>query len=237
MFFWDPTFVLIIPALILAGWAQLRVKSTYTKFSEIGTQSGMTGAQVAQAILAESGIGFAGETNEAPKGSCGLQCVPGNLTDHYDPTARVLRLSEGVYHGRSVAALGVAAHEVGHAIQHQQGYGPLVMRGMLYPIASFGTNAAWFVFIAGLIFAWQPLLQIGIFLFTLGVAFTLITLPVEFDASRRAMVALSHGGYMTGDELTGARKVLNAAAWTYVAAAVMMILNLVRMLILSRMHR
>lgn len=233
MFFWDPTILILIPALLLAGYAQLKVKSTYAKYAEVGTRSGMTGADVARAILADSGISYAGTTDQAGKGSCGLVSVPGNLTDHYDPTARVLRLSEGVYNGRSVAALGVAAHEVGHAIQHHQGYGPLALRGMMYPLSNFGSSFAWILFIAGFFLQFQPLLQIGIILFSAAVAFTLVTLPVEFDASRRALVALGRGGYLMEEEISGARKVLNAAALTYVAAAVMAVLQLLRMIMLS----
>ena len=217
----SPTMVVLIPALLLALWAQHKVKSTFAKFSEVPVRSGLTGADVAQRILVDAGI----------PGECALECVQGNLTDHYDPRSKTLRLSHDVYHGRSVAALGVAAHEVGHAIQHAHGYGPLHLRGMMYPVSNIGSTLAFPLFFIGLFIPTglgQGVMMAAIALFTLAVIFTLITLPVEFDASSRALRSLEHGGYVTQDELSGARRVLNAAAMTYVASAAMAISQLIQ---------
>ena len=231
----DPTFFLIIPALILAIWAQYKVKSAFAKYSEIGVRSGMSGADVAQRILTDAGIPISDSPENYRGGqSCGIACTPGELTDHYDPRTRMLNLSESVYYGRSIAALGIAAHEVGHAIQHARMYSPLMLRNIVYPVCSLGSTLAFPLFFIGLIANIKILLPIAILLFTLSVFFTVLTLPVEFNASRRAMAALRQGGYLEEDELVGARKVLTAAALTYVAAALMAILQLVRMLLLSR---
>lgn len=227
--------ILLIPAIIFAGWAQLKVRSTYKKFAQVGTRSRMTGAEVAQRILRDENIEIADNPEDYPPGSaCGLEAIPGQLTDHYDPRARALRLSESIYGGQSVAALGIAAHEVGHAIQHARLYSPLMIRNVVYPVCSFGSSTAWPLVIIGIIFGFPPLLYLGIFLFTFAVFFSIITLPVEFNASSRALRALSNGGYLAEDELAGARKVLNAAALTYVAAAAVAIMNLVRLLVIAR---
>jgi len=237
-FFFDPTIIILIPALLFAGWAQMKVKSTYNKYSQIASRSGMTGADVARAILRDAGVEFARDAATAVRGAVGVEAVQGNLTDHYDPRSKTLRLSEGVYNGRSVAALGIAAHEVGHAIQDARGYAPLVLRSTMYPLANIGTNLAWPLFFGGLILTFLGvagmvwLLYVGVILFTLAVAFTVVTLPVEFNASKRAVAALAHGGYLQEDELQGTKKVLNAAALTYVAAALMAVLQLVRMLVI-----
>lgn len=224
MFFWDSTIFLLIPALILTMYAQFKVKSTYAKYSQVRTRSGMRGADVAAAVLRDAGVSVAE-----------LTAIPGNLTDHYDPKRRALRLSEGVYYGDSVAALGVAAHEAGHAIQHSHSYAPLALRNFVYPVASIGTNLGYTLFFIGLLMSYNPMLMnIGIWLFAGAVFFSLLTLPVEFNASRRAMLALANGGYLERDELKGARAVLRAAALTYVAAAVMAVLQLLRMIMLSR---
>ena len=233
-FFLDSTILIIVPALIFALWAQYKVKSTYKKYAQVASQSGMTGADVARAILAQEDIALVSNPTAMPEGSaCGLMAIPGHLTDHYDPRDRILRLSEEVYHGRSVASLGIAAHEVGHAIQHARLYSPLMMRNIVYPVCNVGSTLAFPLFFIGFLFSFPALLQIGIFLFTLSVFFTVLTLPVEFNASSRAMRALASGGYLSQDELYGARKVLSAAAMTYVAAAAMAILQLVRMIFLS----
>ncbi|MSS72566.1 MAG: zinc metallopeptidase [Candidatus Latescibacteria bacterium] len=213
--------VLILPALALALWAQYRVKHTFAKYSEVPSRRGMTGAQVANAIMERNHLNVA------------VEPIEGSLTDHYDPRDRTLRLSEDVYGSRSLSALGVAAHEAGHALQHAQHYLPLQIRGNLVPVANFGSTLAMPLFLVGLFLpAASFLMDIGILLFTFAVVFSLVTLPVEYNASSRALQILSQHGYLAPDEIDTARKVLNAAAWTYVAAAAMAILQLVRLLIL-----
>lgn len=219
--FFDPTMVLILPALALALWAQFRVKSTFAKYSEVLSRRGMSGAQVANAILERNHLDVS------------VEPIEGSLTDHYDPRDRTLRLSEDVYGSRSIAALGVAAHETGHAIQHAHHYLPLQLRSNLVPVANFGSTLAMPLFLVGLFLpAASFLMDIGILLFTFAVVFALVTLPVEYNASSRALQVLSQHGYLAPDEIDSARKVLNAAAWTYVASAAMAILQLVRLLIL-----
>jgi Zn-dependent membrane protease YugP len=236
--FWDPTMILLIPAILLTIWAQAKVHSAYAHFSKILNRRGLTGADVAAAILRDEGITLSNNPALSAAGaSVALEAVPGHLTDHYDPRARTLRLSDEVYRGTSVAALGIAAHEVGHAIQHAQSYAPLTLRNVVYPVCNIGTMAAWPLFLVGLFMGLKPLLMLGIVFFTLAVFFTVLTLPVEFNASSRAMRALAHGGYLTEEELGGARKVLNAAALTYVAAAAVSVMHLVRMLILANDRR
>lgn len=236
--FFDPTMILLLPAIALTIWAQAKVHSAYGHYSKVLNRRGLTGADVAEAILRDEGIALTSNPEQfSGSAAVGLEPVQGHLTDHYDPRARMLRLSEEVYHGTSVAALGIAAHEVGHAIQHARAYAPLTMRNVVYPICNVGTLAAWPLFIIGLIMSAPIFLKLGIVLFTLAVFFTVLTLPVEFNASSRAMRALAHGGYLTDEELGGARKVLNAAAMTYVAAAAVSIMHLVRMLILANSRR
>ncbi len=233
--FWDPTFILVIPALLFAMWAQYKVKSTYAKYSKVGVRSGLTGADVAQLILDEEKIPISNQPENFPGNvACGITAIGGSLTDHYDPRTRMLNLSQDVYYGKSIAALGIAAHEVGHAIQHARLYGPLALRNIIYPVCGIGSSLAFPLFIVGLFVRSGVIMQVAIALYTFAVFFTLLTLPVEFNASRRALRALSGGGHLTTDELTGARKVLSAAALTYVAAAAMATLQLVRMLMLSR---
>lgn len=220
----DWTYVLLIPAMLLAFWAQIRVSSTFNRYSKVGAGSGRTGAEVARELLDRAGLH-----------DVRVERVAGDLTDHYDPRTRVLRLSQPVYDSTSVAALGVAAHEAGHALQHDEGYVFLGMRSIMYPVAAFGSSAAWPLFLIGFLFgggglAW--LMDLGILLFMVAVMFYIVTLPVEFNASSRALAALEGGGYLTTNELRGARKVLGAAALTYVAAAAMAVLQLVRLLIL-----
>lgn len=236
----DPIYLLfMIPPLLLSVYASWKVKHTFAKYSEVGTRSGLTGAEAAARVLSDSGIAVTGNVEAYPKAqACAIEATHGFLSDHYDPSAQVLRLSEPVYGGRSVAALGVAAHEAGHAIQHARSYAPLALRSMVVPITGIGSNLAWPIFFVGLILHNLPfggiLQQVGIALFSFVVLFTLITLPVEFNASKRALVALSSGGYLTQDEMYGARKVLNAAAMTYVAAAASAVMTLLYMLLRSR---
>jgi Zn-dependent membrane protease YugP len=223
----DSTFLLLIPALIFTIYAQFKVKSTFNKYLDYQASSGMTGAQVARALLNRSNL------HEVP-----IELTPGTLSDHYDPRSKILRLSPEVYHGRSLASIGVAAHETGHAIQHSNAYVPLSIRNGIFPVASLGSNLGYILFFIGLIFgggggASRFLIDLGIILFSFFVFFTVLTLPVEFNASNRALTLLADGGYLRqGEEISGARKVLSAAAMTYVAAAATAILTLVRMLLI-----
>ena len=218
----DPTYILVLIGVIISLWASAKVKTTYAKYSRVRSMSGMTGAQAAERILYSAGIY-----------DVRIEHVRGDLTDHYDPRNRVLRLSDMVYGSTSVAAIGVAAHECGHAVQDQKDYAPLRIRNSLVPVANFGTMLAWPIIILGLIFgASSFLINLGILLFSLGVLFQLVTLPVEFDASRRAIEMLGSQGILYGDEVGQTRKVLSAAAMTYVAAAAAAILSLLRLLIL-----
>ena len=226
MFFWDPTMIILLPALLLAIYAQLRVQSTYRRFSQVPIANGMTGAQVAQEILRRNGLS-----------QVEIDRTEGMLSDHYDPRTRTLSLSTDVHDGISVASAGVAAHETGHAIQHARGYAPLALRSAMVPTVQFGSWLAWPIFILGFLFHSGTMLQLGILIFSAFVAFTVVTLPVEFDASARALRALREESLVTPDELRGVRSVLTAAALTYVAAAASAILELVRMLLLSNMRR
>ncbi|HEK85346.1 MAG TPA: zinc metallopeptidase [Candidatus Aminicenantes bacterium] len=226
MFYFDWTFWLLIPALIFALYAQNKVKSTYAHFSRLASSSRMTAAEVAEEILKYS-----------PASDVRVERIPGHLTDHYDPRKKVLRLSEDVYDSPSIAALGVAAHEAGHAIQHARGYVFLALRNAIYPVASLGSNLAFPLFFIGLLFSRSGanvLMDVGIFLFSGAVVFTVITLPVEFDASRRALVILRERGFLNAQELSGARKVLQAAALTYVAATAMAAIQLLRMILIRQ---
>lgn len=218
----DPTYVLVIIGIILCSIASIRVQTTYRKYGQVRSFSGLTGAQVAERILRANGIE-----------DVSIEQIGGNLTDHYDPRRKVLRLSDGVYNSNSVAAIGVAAHECGHAIQHSRGYAPLHLRSVLVPITNIGSKLAFPCILLGIIVAsFRPLLTVGILLFSLTVLFALITLPVEFNASRRALVILEDQGILYDEELKGARKVLSAAAMTYVASAVSAILQLLRLWLL-----
>ncbi|MCC6144393.1 MAG: zinc metallopeptidase [Candidatus Hydrogenedentes bacterium] len=223
MFFFSPYDLLLLPALLIVLWAQFKVKSAYANYSQVGVRSGVTGADIARLMLREEGI----------EQSVGMEVIPGEMTDHYDPRGRVLRLSEATYHGGSIASLGIAAHEVGHAIQHARGYKALELRNVVYPLCSIGETLGLPMVFIGFIMGFGPLVTAGILLFTAAVFFTIITLPVEFDASRRAVHALAGSGYMTQDEVAGTRKVLNAAAMTYVAAALSAILNLLRLVFIA----
>ena len=224
--FWDPTFIVLIPAVLLALYAQFRVKSAYAQYSQVPVSSGLTGAQAAEEILRRNGLS-----------NVTVDRTEGVLSDHYDPRTRALSLSADVYSGASVAAVGVAAHETGHAIQHARGYAPLALRSAMVPTVQFGSWLAWPIFILGFLFHSGGMVQLGILIFSALVAFTVVTLPVEFDASARAMRALEEERLVTPDELRGVRSVLTAAALTYVAAAAMSVMQLLRMLMLANMRR
>lgn len=227
-YYMDPTWIIIIPALILTLWAQHKVNSTFEKYSKVRSYRNLTGAEVARRIL---------DLNNLRDVS--VVKTSGRLTDHYDPKARVIRLSESVYDSVSVAAIGVASHEVGHAVQHAVGYAPIKVRNAIVPVVSLCSNLAVPIFILGLAFGvsqYAFLMDIGIYLFAAAVIFHLITLPVEINASRRAIATLDSNYILEGDELKGAKSVLSAAAMTYVASAAMAVLQLLR-LILVRNRR
>ena len=220
-FYWDPTLILVVIGALISMWASGRVQSTFNRYSRVGSRSGMTGAETARRILDSQGLY-----------DVQIRSVRGNLTDHYDPRTRTVNLSQSVYGSTSVASVGVAAHECGHAVQHAQQYAPLNIRSALVPIANIGTNLSWPIIIIGLLLGMSPFLRLGILLFSLGVLFQLVTLPVEFNASSRAVTLLDRLGILQGEEVDGAKKVLKAAALTYVAAAAGTILQLLRMVIL-----
>ena len=221
-YYFDPTYILVLVGAVLCIWAQMRVQSTYRKYSRIRSRSGMTGAQAAQRILQMSGIY-----------DVRIEHVRGELTDHYDPSSKVLRLSDSAYGSDSIAAIGVAAHECGHAVQHDKGYAPLTFRTALVPAANIGSRLGIPIILLGVIFSMNHMLiQIGIWVFALAVLFQVVTLPVEFNASGRALAMLGNYGMMEQDETRGCRKVLSAAALTYVAAAASAILQLLRLVLL-----
>jgi len=220
-YFWDITFLMLIPALIFSIYAQIKVRTSFNKYSQIANSRGMTGAQAAQQILSANGVN-----------NVKLDVAAGTLTDHYDPRSRTLRLSRDIFFGKSISALGIAAHESGHAMQHANKYGPLMLRNAFYPIANIGSVLAFPLFIMGFLFSFRPLIDIGIIAFTAAVIFTLITLPVEFNASKRAVQALETYRLLGSNELPMAKSVLNAAAMTYVAATAMALLQLLRLLII-----
>ena len=219
----DPTIFLVLIGVLLSLWAQNRVNSTFARYSRVRSFSGMTGAEAARLLLNAQGIY-----------DVTVQPVSGKLTDHYDPRTKVVKLSDSVYNATSVAAIGVAAHECGHAMQHNEGYGPLRFRSALVPVANFGSQLSWPMILLGILFGGlgSPLVQVGILMFSLAVLFQLVTLPVEFNASSRAVRLLDSQGILSGEEVDGTRKVLKAAALTYVAAAAGSILQLLRLVIL-----
>ena len=221
-YYFDPTYFLVLIGAVLCIWAQARVSSTYNRYSRVLSRIGMTGAQAAQRILQLSGIY-----------DVRIEHVGGKLTDHYDPVNKVLRLSDTVYGSTSVAAIGVAAHECGHAVQHDKGYAPLQFRSALVPVANIGSKAGIPLILLGALLGMnQTLIHIGIWVFALAVLFQLVTLPVEFNASGRALAMLGDYGMLDRDETKGCRKVLQAAALTYVAAAASAILQLLRLVLL-----
>jgi Zn-dependent membrane protease YugP len=220
--FFDPTMIILIPAMIISFWAQTKISSTYSKYSQVRAINGYTGQQVARMILDEAGL-F----------DIRIEVVNSKLGDHYDPSNRVLRLSPEVYSSGTIAAAGIAAHEVGHAIQHKERYAPLVARNSIVPVVNLGSSMSWILFLAGLFLGIRPFVTIGILLFSGVVIFQLITLPVEFNASTRALNILKSRGILYGDESKSAQKVLDAAAMTYVAATLMAISQLVRLIAIS----
>ncbi len=221
-FGFDPTILILIPTILLTLYAQSKVKSSFAKYLKVPTRKGYTGAQVARVLLNEAGL------EDVP-----IEVSAGQLSDHYDPRNRVLRLSNEVYRNSSIASVSVAAHEVGHAIQHANGYVPLSLRNMVFPIARFGSSAAWFFIIGGLLLpAFHGLMDVGILLFSAAVLFQIITLPVEFNASTRALLLLDTNGFITRDESAGAKKVLNAAALTYVAAMAAGVAQMIRLILI-----
>jgi len=243
LFFFDYTMVVLIPAILLSLYAQWKVNSTFAKYSKVPNRRGLTGADVATAILNGYGTSAGIEQGKFAEARGGLaavhvEAVAGTLSDHYDPGARVLRLSEPVYGSRSIAAVSVAAHEAGHALQHAVRYPFLGLRSMTVPLANIGSNLVWPILIIGMIAGskvFMGALNIAILLYLGVVAFTIITLPVEFNASRRALRVLEEGGFLAQDEMPGARAVLNAAALTYVAATVSAVMMLLRLVLLRNM--
>ena len=226
--FFDPTMFLLIPAMIFAMWAQWKVQHTYSEMSKVRASNGLTGREMAKAIMTRNGIS-----------DVAIEEVGGVLSDHFDPRAKSVRLSSTNYGGDSLASIAVAAHEVGHVLQHAQGYAPLAIRSAIVPVAGFASNLAFPLFFIGLFFGGhgqlaKTLMDLGILLFSGAVLFQLITLPVEFGASKRAMVQLTESGALAPQEVAGAKRVLDAAALTYVAAAAMAALQLVRLVLLRR---
>lgn len=222
-FYWW-SMILLVPALLLGFYAQAKVSSAFNRYSQVASRSGLTGAQAARKVLDSAGLM-----------DVGIEIAGSKLSDHYDPRTRVLTLSPPVGNSNSLAALGVAAHEAGHAVQHAEGYPAFRLRSAIVPAAKLGSNLGFILFFVGLLFYRNGLLMsIGIVLYSAAVLFTLVTLPVEFNASKRAMTLLENRSILMGEELDGAKKVLSAAALTYVAAALMAILQLVRLILISR---
>lgn len=221
-FYFDRTMILLLPAIIIAFWAQSKVSGTYRKYRTIRTMNGYTGENVARMMLDAAGL------YDVP-----VVEIRGELTDHYDPRSRVVRLSSDIYHGSSIASAGIAAHEVGHAIQHKEAYKPLVLRTSIASAVNFSSQASIIIFMIGLLFSIPLLTNIGIIFFTVAVIYQIITLPVEFNASRRALNILESRNILYGNEVSGAKSVLSAAAMTYVAAALMSISQLIRLIAIS----
>ena len=220
-FFYDPTWILLLPAIILSIWASARVNSTFRKYSQVYNRFGLTGADAARRILDMNGLY-----------NVRIERVSGDLTDHYDPRTNVVRLSDATYSSQSVGAIGVAAHEVGHAVQHATGYAPIKIRNSIVPVVNVCSMLSMPIILLGVIFSYnQTMVDIGIILFSATVLFQLITLPVEFNSSR-ALNTLEAQNMLAPDELQGARKVLNAAAMTYVAAALSSFMSLLRLILL-----
>lgn len=225
----DPTYILVVIGLVICLLASAKMKSTFNKYSKVRNHSGMTGREAAEQILKRAGIY-----------DVQVEHIAGDLTDHYDPRSKVLRLSDATYNSASVAALGVAAHECGHAIQHDTGYVPLQIRGALVPVVNFGSAIAWPLILIGLLFSSRSsmlFLNLGILAFSLAVLFQIVTLPVEFNASSRAIRILGGSGILYKDEVNATKKVLFAAALTYVAGAVSAVLQLLRLILLANNRR
>lgn len=224
--YFDFSMLILIPAIIFSLYAQTKIQATFNKYMRMYTRNGLTGAEAARKVLDRNGL------YDIP-----VEITPGRLSDHYDPASRTLRLSKDVYYGNTVSSVGVAAHEAGHAIQHRTGYAPLFIRNSLVPVANIGSSLSWVLLVIGLVLSYPTLVSIGIYMFCAVVVFQVITLPVEYNASRRAIEQLEGGGMLYGEDLKGARRVLNAAALTYVASVVTAIAQLLRLLILSRNRR
>lgn len=224
--FYDTTYLLVILAAVISLLASARVKSTYAKYSRVSSMRGITAEQAAREILYSAGL------SDVP-----IKPVAGDLTDHYDPRSQSLALSQSVYRSTSVAAIGVAAHECGHAIQDAENYAPIRIRNAIVPVVNFGSRLSWPLLLLGILFSYNPLISLGIWMFVFVVVFQLITLPVEFNASRRAVRILEERGILGTQELSGAKKVLSAAATTYVAAAVGSMLQLLRLLMIRNSNR
>ena len=222
----DPTIIIVIPALLLSMWAQASVKNTFAKYSQVTARGNVTADSVAHSLLSLYGM------SNMP-----INHVSGSLTDHYDPRNKTLNLSDDVYGHRSIASIGVAAHEAGHAIQHLEMYSPLILRNSIVPVVNIATTASTPLFFLGLLMANSTLVTIGIMCFTAALVFHLVTLPVEINASSRALKLLEQTHTLSPDELAGAKKVLTAAAWTYIAAAVTSALTLLRMILIARSRR
>lgn len=217
----DPTFIILLPAILFAAYAQSKINSTFNTYLRVRSSYGYTGQQVARTILDQHGL------QDVP-----IELINGHLTDHYDPRKRVLRLSNAVYNGNSMASVGVAAHECGHAVQHQESYAPLTFRNTIAPVASIGSQLSWIFVIAGFFFGWVQLIDIGILFFTAAVIFQLVTLPVEYNASSRAIAMLTQYNLVPANEVGPAKKVLSAAALTYLAATIVAVMQLVRLLLI-----
>lgn len=213
--------ILVLPAVLLAGWAQYRVSATFQKYSQMPTRSGMSGYDSARMVLDRNGLY-----------NVRIEMVRGHLTDHFDPRTNVIRLSENVYYGRNTAAIGVAAHEAGHAVQYATEYVPMKLRAAIIPITNIGSNLSFPLILLGLLFLYQPLAWAGVIAFSLSTLFQLVTLPVEFNASRRAMAALSESGSFSEGERDASRRVLSAAAMTYLAALAVSLAHLLRLVLI-----
>lgn len=224
--YWDSTIIILIPAIIFSIIAQIMVKSAFSKYSKVRNSRGLTGADAAREILDRNGL-----TNVR------IEHISGSLTDHYDPKANVIRLSDDVYGSATVAAVGVAAHEAGHAVQYAEGYYPIKIRNAIIPVTRFGSSLSTPLVILGLVLSWDFIITAGILLFCAVVLFQAITLPVEFNASGRALKTLRSSHFLEDDEMKGARSVLTAAAMTYVAAMLSALLSLVRLLVISGRRR
>ncbi len=224
--YYDWTMILVLPGLLLGIWAQFRVQWTFAKYNKMGTARGLAAEVVARDLLNRSG-------------NPGVAITPtqGQLTDHYDPRSNTLSLSQGVFGSDSIAAIGIAAHECGHAMQDAAGYAPLKLRSAIVPAVNIGSNLYFPMFFAGILFSWEPLMTVGIACFALTLLFSLIALPVEFNASRRAVAALAQGRYVNEEELRGVKAVLRAAALTYVAAAISSLLQMLRLLAIARRRK
>ena len=224
--YWDPTYIILIPAILLSIYAQSKIQSTYNKFQGVRSLKNYSGYDAAHRLLMKNGLS-----------DVSIELTNGRLTDHYDPRSKVLRLSNDIYYGTSIASLGVAAHEVGHAIQHARGYFPLQIRNILVPVASFGSKFSWILLLIGILVGNPTFITFGIYLFAGIVLFQIITLPVEFNASSRAVYELAETGIIIDEEKAPVKKVLNAAALTYVAATLMSVLQLIRLLALTGRYR